>query len=193
MKRYLLLLYWKYIFFPEISRDKWGINDRAFDDSSTSLFVPSHEILFSRVCGPLLRERETGFTAKSAPGTGCWLCNMNVEDCRGARKAVQQGEKRTETSAVSGQVSGGGCRPCTILRFRMFLLAFAKLFFFLFHPLLSPSIHVQLDAKVTISRFQNTALFTTQPIFALITNIAERTSWVTNYYKFLQGNDAIIN
>lgn len=132
MKRYLLPLYWKYIFFPEISRDKWGINDRAFDDSSTSLFVPSHEILFSRVCGPLLRERETGFTAKSAPGTGCWLCNMNVEDCRGARKAVQQGEKRTETSAVSGQVSGGGCRPCTILRFRMFLLAFAKLFFFSF-------------------------------------------------------------
>lgn len=106
---------------------------------------------------------------------------------------MQQGEKRTETSAVSGQVSGGGCRPCTILRFRMFLLAFAKLFFFLFHPLLSPSIHVQLDAKVTISRFQNTALFTTQPIFALITNIAERTSWITNYYKFLQGNDAIIN
>lgn len=106
---------------------------------------------------------------------------------------MQQGEKRTETSAVSGQVSGGGCRPCTILRFRMFLLAFAKLFFLLFHPLLSPSIHVQLDAKVTISRFQNTALFTTQPIFALITNIAERTSWITNYYKFLQGNDAIIN
>lgn len=93
-------------------------------------FVPSHEILFSRVCGPLLRERETGFTAKSAPGTGCWLCNMNVEDCRRARKAVQQGEKRTETSAVSGQVSGGGCRPCTILRFPMFLLAFAKLFVF---------------------------------------------------------------
>lgn len=57
-------------------------------------FVPSHEILFSRVCGPLLRERETGFTAKSAPGTGCWLCNMNVEDCRRARKAVQQGEKK---------------------------------------------------------------------------------------------------
>lgn len=74
----------------------------------------------------------------------------------------------------------------------MFLLAFAKLFFFFF-ILYYLRVHVQLDAKVTISRFQNTALFTTQPIFALITNIAERTSWVTNYYKFLQGNDAIIN
>lgn len=138
--------------FLEISRDKRGINDRAFD-SSTSLFVPSHEILFSRVCGPLLREREreretTGFTAKSASGTGCWLCNMNVEDCRGKLCSKEKKGRRARCPVKSQGVVvvlvpyyDSECFSWPLRNFY---------FFFILYYL-----QVQLNAKVTISRFEN--------------------------------------
>lgn len=66
-RRYLLRLYWKYIF-SEISRDKWGINDRAFDDSSTSLFCPeSRNSLLTCVRSPITREGD-GFHREISTG-----------------------------------------------------------------------------------------------------------------------------
>lgn len=140
----LLSLYWKYFFFLKISRDKRGINDRVFDDSSTSLFVPSHEIL--ACVRSLLREGGGGdgflSIAKSAPGTGCWLCNMNADRGGGVRKTVcaARREKRTETSARCPVKSQGVVvvvlvpyydSQCFSWPLRNFS------FFFFFHPLLS--------------------------------------------------------
>lgn len=171
----LLSLYWKYFFFLKISRDKRGINDRVFDDSSTSLFVPSHEIL--ACVRSLLREGGGGdgflSIAKSAPGTGCWLCNMNADRGGGVRKTVcaARREKRTERGVRSSlrgwllsslyhitipNVSRGLCET------------FLSFFFFIFYYLRYTRLYMYYTArcKSNIFQLENIALFTIQFIFA---------------------------
>lgn len=157
----------------------------------------------SHVCAVPYYERGRRVSPRNqhrGPVVGCAIWTWRIVEERGKLCSKEKKGRRRARCPVKSQ--GVVVVLVPYYDSQCFSWPLRNFLFFLLHPLLSPSIHIYrpiLDAKATISRFENIVLFTIQSIFTsqrkiiwyLETNFNNKycRTKIINYYKFLRGDD----